>query len=69
MRWLDGITNGMDTNLGKVQEMVSNREARCAAVHEVSKSQTRLVTEQQQQVRDEMTLIRKGVVKIGWIWK
>ena len=42
MRWLDGITDGMDMNLGKLQEMMKNREARHAAIHGVTKSQTQL---------------------------
>ena len=51
LRWLDSITNSTDMNLSKVRKTAKDKEDWHAAVYGVMKSQTRLVTEQQQQIK------------------
>ena len=67
VRWLDGITNSMDMNLSRLQELSTDREAWCAAVHRVTKSWTRLSNWTELKARLAVGL-HAGKINPDFIW-
>ena len=63
MKWLDGITNAMNMNLGKLWDVVRANEAWSAAVHGITKSQTRLASRLNDSNKVDFRLIFMGLLK------